>query len=115
MSAIDDYLKKNASTTQIKHLEKIRTLANKLVPDAEETISYGIPTIKYKGKYVIYFAAFKGHMSVYPVLNPAIRDKLKGFKMSKGTIQFTEDKPIPQAIVKEMIQLRLKEITEGKK
>jgi uncharacterized protein YdhG (YjbR/CyaY superfamily) len=113
MPVIDDYLKKHATQSQIEHLQKIRALANKMVPEPEEVISYGIPTIKYKGKYVIYFAAFKDHMSVYPLLNDEIREKVKDFKTSKGTLQFTEAKPVPESIIKEMIKTRLKQIDAG--
>lgn len=114
MNKIDEYLAKNATPSQAKHLQKIRALANKLVPNAEEVISYGIPTIKYKGKYVIYFAAFKNHMSVYPILDDRIREKLKDFKTAKGTVQFTEEKPLPEAVIKEMIELRLKDLNGSK-
>lgn len=115
MSVIDDYLKNQATPTQAEHLQKIRDLTLKMVPEPEELITYGIPTIKYKGKFVIYFAAFKNHMSVYPIPNDEIRAKLKDFKTSEGTIQFTEAKPIPEAIIKEMINLRLKAIDAGAK
>jgi uncharacterized protein YdhG (YjbR/CyaY superfamily) len=115
MSAIDDYLKANATPTQIECLQKIRALAHKMIPKPEEVISYGIPTIKYKGKSVIYFAAFKNHMSVYPITADGIREKLKDFKTSKGTVQFTEAKPVPESIIKEMITLRLKTIDAGSK
>lgn len=114
MPTIDDYLKKYATPTQAEHLQKIRALANKLVPNAEETISYGIPTIKYKGKYVIYFAAFKNHMSVYPIPSDKIRAMVKDFKTAKGTIQFTEAKPVPEDVIRRMIAVRLKQIDDEK-
>lgn len=115
MSSIDEYLDKHATAPQRTILEGIRKIANQLVPDGEETISYGIPTIKYKGKYVIYFAAFKDHMSVYPGPrnNEALQKKLEKFKVSKGTLHFTEKNPIPESLIKELVKNRLAELTKN--
>jgi len=110
MSAIDDYLDKHATASQRKILGHIRSVAVKLVPEPEEVISYGIPTIKYKGKYVIYFAAFKNHLSIFPgaALTDELKAKLNGFKVAKGTIQFTEDNPLPDEIIEEIVSMRLR-------
>ena len=111
MSVIDDYLS-NVSPSQKEELERIRNIVKQIVPDAEETISYGIPAFKYKHKYFIGFAGFKNHMSIFPGSIPleSLGDKLKGFKISKGTIQFTEDKPVSEALIKELIHNRLTKI-----
>lgn len=112
MTQIDQYLKKSATPTQIKELGKIRRIAKQLSPEAEDTISYGIPTIKYKGKNLIHFAAFKNHMSLFPGSRPIemLSKKLTKFKVSKGTIQFTEAEPIPEELIKEVIRLRIGDI-----
>lgn len=112
MNQIDQYLKKVATPGQIKELNKIRKLAKDLAPESEETISYGIPTIKYKAKNLIHFAPFKNHMSLFPGSRPieVLSKKLSKFKLSKGTIQFTETSPIPEKLIKEIIQLRIKDI-----
>lgn len=117
MSVIDDYFDKHTTPTQRVELEKIRQTAKKLVPEAEETISYGIPTLKYKGTYLIYFAAFKNHMSVFPgaYMTEQLKKKLDGYKMHKGTVQFTEDNPLPESIIKEIVTDRLKHLGEGYK
>ena len=109
MPTVNDYLKK-ITPSQKDEFEKIRKIVKAMVPDAEEVISYGIPTFKHKGKYLIYFGAFKNHMSLFPGAPLKLTEKLKEFKLSKGTIQFTEDKPIPEEIIKEMVLTRLKEI-----
>lgn len=109
MSVIDEYLK-NATPPQRKELNRIRRIAKEIVPEAEEVKSYGIPTLKYRGKYLIYFAAFKNHMSVFAIINP-VREKLKkDYKVSKGTVQFTEAKPLPEDILREMVELRRQEL-----
>lgn len=73
-------------------------------------ISYGIPTFKHKGKPLIYFGAFKDHMSIFPASDETIKaigEELGKFRTSKGTLQFTEDRPIPEVIIKQIIKYRL--------
>lgn len=69
-----------------------------------------MPTITFKGKYLIYFAAYKNHMSIFGGLNE-LEDKLGDFKLShKGTLQFTEDNPVPEEIIREIVLRRVKQI-----
>jgi uncharacterized protein YdhG (YjbR/CyaY superfamily) len=112
MPVIDEYLKE-IDPLQKEALERIRTIVKKALPDAEEVISYGMPGFKYKTKYLIGFAAFKDHLSIFPTSGPIeeISDKLKEFQTSKGTIQFTVDKPVPEALILEIIQHRVKNIS----
>lgn len=114
MATIDDYLSNQASPTQRKVLEKIRKIALEVVPDAEEVISYGVPTIKYKGKYVVYFAAFKGHMSLYPASDGLVKEvpELAPFRKAKGTLHFTEDNQIPDLVLRKTIGYMFKEAAE---
>ncbi|MEO5627414.1 MAG: DUF1801 domain-containing protein [Candidatus Saccharimonadales bacterium] len=104
MSVIDDYLK-NLPSDQKQNLEHIRSLAKGLVPEAEETIGYGMPVLKYKGKYLLGFAPFKDHMSIFPGAEAVelMSAKLTGFKTSKGTVQFTVKRPIPDQLLTEII------------
>jgi uncharacterized protein YdhG (YjbR/CyaY superfamily) len=97
-------------------LSKIRAAIRSAVPpEAAETISYGIPAFKYKG-VLVWFAAFSNHCSLFPTASiiEAFKDDLKGFTISKGTIQFLTDKPLPVALVKKMVKARVAQI-EGKK
>ncbi len=114
MSAIDDYLKNSATPTQRTELERVRKIVTSMVPDAEETISYGIPTLKYKGTHLFYFAAFAHHMSVFPggALADELKEKLHTFKVRKGTIQFTEANPLPESIIREIVASRLQTINQ---
>jgi uncharacterized protein YdhG (YjbR/CyaY superfamily) len=109
----DEYLAK-VPKPQRDELERIRKIVKRAVPEAEETISYGMPAFKFNGQPLIYFAAFKNHLSIFPTSWPveALKDKLKDYKISKGTIQFTLDNPISESIIKELIILRLQEISK---
>lgn len=93
-------------------LDKLRaTIRSAVPPEATETISYGMPAFRYKGA-LIGFAAFSKHCSLFPMGSSAIeqfRDELKGFQTSKGTIQFTVEKPLPAALVKKIVKARVAE------
>lgn len=110
MSDIDEYIAKVAEpqrTALASICQEVRTLA----PDAQETISYGMPTFKYKGKSLIHFAAFTHHMSVFPTGRTELfKDRLEGYETGKGTIQFTIGKPLPEGLVGDIVRSRLAEI-----
>ena len=90
-------------------LVRLRKLIQKSLPEGEEVISYGIPTYKFYGM-VASFAAFKNHCSFFPGHTAAdFASDLKDFKTSKGTIQFTPDKPVPDDLIVAMIQYRAAE------
>jgi uncharacterized protein YdhG (YjbR/CyaY superfamily) len=88
-------------------LEKMRAMIRTAAPkEATETISYGIPSFKLKGGLVAY-AAFKDHCSFFPMGARAIEEfaeELKEFRVSKGTIHFALDKPLPAGLVKKMVK-----------
>jgi uncharacterized protein YdhG (YjbR/CyaY superfamily) len=95
-------------------LEKLRSIIKSVVPEAEEYISYGMPTFKYHGPLVSY-AAFKEHCSLFPWGSALIKkyaEELKSFRTSKGTIQFTIEKPLPSAFIKKITKERMKENKE---
>ena len=111
MSVIDDYLNK-LSSVQRTELERIRVIVKEIAPDSEETLSYGVPTFKVKKQPLVYIGVFKNHMSLFPTSGPtkALKDKLKDFDVSKGTIRFTIEKPIPEKLIKEILHIRLADI-----
>jgi uncharacterized protein YdhG (YjbR/CyaY superfamily) len=111
MSVIDDYLVA-IPKSQREVLERIRSTVKKLVPEATDTIGYGMPVMKLNGKYLIGFSSFKDHMSIFPRANPvaSTKTKLKAYKTSKGTIQFTTDNPLPDELLQEIIVECLKNI-----
>lgn len=108
MSVIDEYLSQVAPDEKTE-LERIRRIVRHAVPEVAEVISYGMPVLKYNGKYLIGFAAFKDHMSVFPGSMPVdqLKDKLHDYKTSKGTIQFTVEKPLSEALIKELVDVSL--------
>lgn len=98
-------------------LQKLRATILTAVPKgATEAISYGMPSFQYKGGLVAY-AAFKQHCSFFPMSGRLVEefaDELKAYKTSKGTIQFPIDKPLPAALVKKMVKVRVAQ-NEAKK
>lgn len=108
---IDEYLAgvpEPARSTLQKVREAIRTAA----PEATETISYGMPTFKYK-RPLMAFAAFSNHCSLFPMSGAVIatfRNELKAFYTSKGTLRFPMDKPLSSALVKKLVKARVAEI-----
>ena len=97
-------------------LNKVRAAIRSAVPpEATETISYRIPAFKYKGM-LVWFAAFTNHCSFFPTASviEAFKNELKTYPISKGTIQFPTDKPLPAALVKKMVKMRVAQ-NEGKK
>lgn len=90
-------------------LNKIRAVIRSAAPpEATEAISYGMPAFKHNG-VLVWFAAFSNHCSIFPTASviDALRDELRGFRISKGTVQFPTDKPLPASLVKKMVKLRI--------
>ena len=114
MNEVDKYLA-GIDNKQKAELQRIRKVIQHTLPEAEEVISYGMPVYKYNKKYLIGIAAFKNHMSVFPGSGPieSIKGKLKDYKISKGTIQFTLERPIPEYLIKQIIKYRINEINES--
>ena len=91
-------------------LKKMRTLIRSVVPaETTEVISYGIPTFRYK-RGLVAFAAFIDHCSFFPLgssVLDAFAEELEQFRVSKGTLHFPVDKPLPAALVKKIVKARL--------
>jgi uncharacterized protein YdhG (YjbR/CyaY superfamily) len=115
MSRIDTYLKALSPENRAV-LQHIRELVHKHVPDAGETFSYNMPAMTYQGKPLIYYAAFRDHLSIFPTSFPieALQDQLKPYKVSKGTIQFTVNNPLPDTLIHTLLSTRIDEIEKGK-
>lgn len=96
-------------------LQHIRKVIKSVVPkEAIEVISYRIPMFKYNGMLVGY-AAFAKHCSLFPTGSGVIEQfakELKGYKTSRGTIQFPSDEPLPDSLVKKIVRQRVKENKE---
>lgn len=92
-----------------QHLEQIRKQIKKTAPVAEEYISYGMPAFRLEGKYLIYFAAHKKHVGLYPVPDaPEFQEDYASYKTTgKGTIQFPNDRPMPLGLISRIINYRI--------
>ncbi|MEI6498529.1 MAG: DUF1801 domain-containing protein [bacterium] len=110
IETVDEYIESFSPEVQII-LGEIRATICKTVPEADESISYGMPAYKINGKPIAYFAAFPHHIGFYPL--PHIIDKFKSelavYKQGKGSIQFPINKPMPLTLIAEIIKARVAE------
>ena len=106
---IDEYIARFPRDVQEK-LEQIRKTVRKAAPDAEEAISYQIPTFTLHGN-LVHFAAFKEHIGFYPAPrgNEQFRQELSAYEGGKGTVRFPLDKPIPFDLITKMVKFRVEE------
>ncbi|EPG65846.1 hypothetical protein EHQ61_14650 [Leptospira wolffii] len=112
---IDHYISTFPEDVQ-EILEGLRAFIRKNAPEAKEKISYQIPTFDFYGN-LVHFAAYKNHIGFYPGAK-AIRvfqEELKGFKNSKGTVQFPIEKPLPLGLIGKIVKFRVKENFESGK
>ena len=109
---IDEYTQTFPKDIQ-KILEKVRQTIKEAAPDAEEAISYQIPTFKLSGN-LVHFAAFKKHIGFYPAPtgSEAFKKELSVYKAGKGSVQFPIDKPMPLSLIKKIVKYRVKENLE---
>jgi uncharacterized protein YdhG (YjbR/CyaY superfamily) len=90
---------------QAAALQDLRETILAIVPNPEEAISYAIPGVKYKGKGLVWYAAFKAHCSFFPGAKVEdYRSELDGYTLHKGTVQFTPDHPLPADLVQRMVR-----------
>jgi uncharacterized protein YdhG (YjbR/CyaY superfamily) len=109
---MDDYLD-DLPPAQKDALARVRTAVGDLAPDAEEGTSYGIPAFIYAGRPLLGFNAARKHLSIFPFSPAAIdavRDRLDGFDVAKGTIRFSPDSPVPADVLADLVRARMQEI-----
>lgn len=112
---VDEYLQALPEAVRIT-LEKVRQAIKAAAPNAEEVISYQIPTYKYHGP-LVHFMAGKNHCSFITVsksINEIFKEELKPWRTSGTTIHFTTSHPLPSSIVKKIVKMRIKENEAGK-
>ena len=108
-SSIDEYIETFPDDIQ-KKLQQVRTTVRAAAPDAEEKISYQMPTFTLNGN-LVYFAAFKNHIGLYPTPSgtEAFKRELAGYKTAKGSIQFPLDEPLPLKLISRIVKYRVAE------
>jgi uncharacterized protein YdhG (YjbR/CyaY superfamily) len=93
-------------------LEKLRQTIKSIVPNATESVSYGVPAFKYRDRPLVSYGAAKSHCSFY-VQSPAVMDAHKadlvGFNTVKGTVHFAPDRPLPDDLVRKLVLARMAE------
>jgi uncharacterized protein YdhG (YjbR/CyaY superfamily) len=111
-TSIDEYIAGFQPDVQAL-LKKMRATIRNVAPDAEETISYQMPTFRLHDN-LVHFAAFKQHVGFYPTPSGIenFSNELAGYKTSKGAIQFPLDKPIPFNLISEIVKFRVQENVE---
>jgi uncharacterized protein YdhG (YjbR/CyaY superfamily) len=117
VSVIDRHLKK-FSGAQLETLQQLRETILSIVPNAKETISYGMPAFEIDGKVIAGFEGFKKHCSYFPH-SGSVLEELDGFPewcdVSKGTLKFPIGKKLPKTLVRKLISVRRKQIIEKQK
>ncbi len=109
--SVDDYIASQPEAVQVI-LERVRSAIRKAVPQAEEMISYQIPTYKMHGGVVLYFAGWKQHYSLYPAtvhVVAAFKKDLARYQVNKGTIRFPLSQPVPVQLIGRIAKFRAKE------
>jgi len=109
---IDEYIAGFPPDVQ-EILQKVRTTIRRAAPQAQETISYQMPTFRLEGN-LVHFAAFKNHIGLYPTPSGTerFRKELSSYEAGKGSIRFPLDKPIPYDLIARIVKFRVRENLE---
>lgn len=97
-------------------LEKLRVMVRETAPEVTETISYRLPTFRYKGKPLVAIGASKDHCAFYLMgyMPPELEADLEKYDTGRGTIRFPPDKPLPAALVRKVVKARVAQVDSGR-
>lgn len=104
MSVVTDYIKKCAPAERA-FFNHLRDIVHAQIPDVEETWTYGLATFKYKGKYLIAFAAYKNFVSLYPggAVGDVLKEETEQYRTGRGTFSFKAENPIADDTLEKVI------------
>lgn len=110
IASVDDYIKSFPENIQ-GILNQIRATIKKNAPEAEESIAYQMPAYKTNGKPLVYFAGFTNHIGFYatPTGHDQFKKELSKYKQGKGSVQFPLAKPMPLALIAQIVKFRVEE------
>ncbi|MCB0580985.1 MAG: DUF1801 domain-containing protein [Phaeodactylibacter sp.] len=112
---VDEYIFSFPETTR-RILETIRGTIKAAAPQADESVSYGMPAYKLNGRPLVYFAGYKNHVGFYatPTGHAAFSKELSKYKQGKGSVQFPIDEPMPLDLISRIVAFRAQENLEKK-
>jgi uncharacterized protein YdhG (YjbR/CyaY superfamily) len=114
-TSVDEYIASHPGAVQ-RILERVRSSIRKSVPGAEESIAYNMPAYKLGKRPVVYFAAWKGHYSIYPFTDrvaAAFKKDLSRYTVEKGTIRFPFTEAVPAKLIEGIAKVRAQEVTRA--
>ena len=110
---VEEYIAAQPAAVR-RALKRVRAVIRKALPSAQEVISYHIPAYKVNGRIAIFFAGWREHYAIYPgsgSLVSIFKEELRPYKVSKGTIRFELDKPVPARLIERIATYRAKEVS----
>jgi uncharacterized protein YdhG (YjbR/CyaY superfamily) len=106
-ATIDEYLAMLGSE-QRAALQRLREIVLETIPEAEECLSYGVPSFRLQGRFLLAFGATPKHCAFYPgAVVDAHKEELEGYSTSKGTIRFQPDSPLPRTLVRKLVRAQV--------
>jgi uncharacterized protein YdhG (YjbR/CyaY superfamily) len=115
-NTVDDYIARVPQPTRAL-MHKMRAAIRSVVPrEATEVISYRIPAFRSNKGVLVWYAAFSGHLSLFPTASviEAFKSELKGYSTSKGTIHFPSGQPLPITLIKKIVKARVEQLERKK-
>jgi uncharacterized protein YdhG (YjbR/CyaY superfamily) len=111
-NSVDEYIASNPEAVQ-NALRRVRSAIREAVPEAQEVISYNMPTYKLHGGRLLYFAVWKQHYSIYAATEQVVAAfpaELASYQIDKGTIRFSLTEPVPVKLIARIAKFRAQEI-----
>lgn len=116
-ASVDEYIASQPAASQ-RLLSQVRAAIRNAVPEAQESMSYHMPTYKRNGSVMLYFAGWKKHYSLYPAtaaILEAFQNELEPYQVEKGTIRFPLTEPVPVKLIEGIAKLRAKQTASSQK